>query len=396
MRFFLFFFTAIFFITANVTQAQYLVGHTTITFNDPNRSGGFGSGGGSGRQIQSEIYYPSTINGEEAPAAEGEFPVVVFGHGFVMSWDAYANIWNLLVPQGYIVVFPRTEGSFSPSHADFGLDLTQVLDNMIELGGNANSMFYNKISSTSAIMGHSMGGGASFLAGAQSLNATAIVGFAPAETNPSAIAAAQDVQFPTLVFSGTEDAVTPPAEHHIPIYNGVNASCKYLINILGGGHCYFANANTNCDLGELLSGIPSISRSEQQAITDLYLMRWLDWWLKNDTEAATEFQTLLTSAADVTFIENCVLLNFEEELTIKFNLFPIPAKDHLILEMHGIDLLPNATIAIYALNGQLIKLLEAQQINSGYSIELGNIPTGVYQLSIRTPKDRFNYRFIKE
>jgi len=35
--------------------AQFQIGHTTITFNDPSRSGGFGTGGGSGRQIQTEI-----------------------------------------------------------------------------------------------------------------------------------------------------------------------------------------------------------------------------------------------------------------------------------------------------------------------------------------------------
>ena len=35
--------------------AQFSVGHRTITFNDPTRTGGFGSGGGAGRQIQTEI-----------------------------------------------------------------------------------------------------------------------------------------------------------------------------------------------------------------------------------------------------------------------------------------------------------------------------------------------------
>ena len=43
--------------------AQFSVGHTTITFNDPTRTGGFGSGGGTGRQIQTEIYYPAASAG---------------------------------------------------------------------------------------------------------------------------------------------------------------------------------------------------------------------------------------------------------------------------------------------------------------------------------------------
>ena len=106
---------------------QFPIGSTTITFNDPARSGGFGSGGGAGRQIQTEIYYPAIAAGTNATVATGVFPVITFGHGFAMSWDAYQNIWEHYVPLGYIVVFPRTEGSIfpSPSHGDFGLDLKQ-------------------------------------------------------------------------------------------------------------------------------------------------------------------------------------------------------------------------------------------------------------------------------
>lgn len=76
------------------------IGHTTLTFNDPNRTGGFGSGAGAGRQIQTEIYYPSATTGENVAVANGTWPLIVFGHGFAMNWDAYSNIWNQLVPLG--------------------------------------------------------------------------------------------------------------------------------------------------------------------------------------------------------------------------------------------------------------------------------------------------------
>ena len=101
------------FTTLLVSAQNYQIGHTTITFNDPNRTGGFGSGSGSGRQIQTEIYYPADVAGTDVASSSGSFPVIVFGHGFVMSWDSYDNIWTELVPLGYIVAFPRTEGSFS-------------------------------------------------------------------------------------------------------------------------------------------------------------------------------------------------------------------------------------------------------------------------------------------
>jgi hypothetical protein len=60
---------------------QFSIGHTTITFNDPARTGGTGSGGGAGRQIQTEIYYPAATAGVDVPVSNGNFPVITFGHG---------------------------------------------------------------------------------------------------------------------------------------------------------------------------------------------------------------------------------------------------------------------------------------------------------------------------
>jgi predicted dienelactone hydrolase len=99
---------------AQFCHAQVSIGHTTITFNDPTRSGGVGSGGGPGRQIQTEIYYPATSAGTSTPFASGKFPIIVFGHGFAMTWDAYSNIWEHYVPRGYIMAFVRTESSLFP------------------------------------------------------------------------------------------------------------------------------------------------------------------------------------------------------------------------------------------------------------------------------------------
>ncbi|MEO8762240.1 MAG: hypothetical protein ABI388_11900, partial [Bacteroidia bacterium] len=100
------------------------IGHRTVTFNDATRTGGYGSGGGAGRQIQTEIYYPSSAaaDGDSTTFAAGQYPIIIFGHGFVMAWSSYDDIWKDLVPQGYIICFPRTEGSTSPNHTDFGKD----------------------------------------------------------------------------------------------------------------------------------------------------------------------------------------------------------------------------------------------------------------------------------
>jgi pimeloyl-ACP methyl ester carboxylesterase len=377
-------------------QAQFSVGHTTITFNEPNRTGGFGSGGGPGRQIQTEIYYPAASAGDNVPVSNGEFPVVVIGHGFVMSWDAYANIWGLLVPQGYVVALPRTEGGFSPNHGDFGLDLAQVLGNTLGLGNNNQSIFFGKIASTGAIMGHSMGGGASFLAGAQSTSATTIIGLAPAETNPSAIAAAGNITVPVLVFSGSEDAVTPPAEHHLPIYNATASECKYFLSLVGGGHCYFANTNTNCDFGELVSGLPTMNRATQQGLMNQFLLPWLDWHLKDNQEAALEFQLYLQSVLLIDYLSECVVLSAENVESIELNLYPNPTTGYLIFEFQTVETLKNAEIQIFSIDGKLLKNIEVRELNSGFVLPISNLTTGVYHLNLTSDKGSFTKRFFKQ
>ena len=295
MRFFIF---LIVFTCSLKFSAQYQVGHTTITFNDPARTGGFGSGGGAGRQIQTEIYYPANTSGDNVAVASGQFPVITFGHGFAMSWDAYTNIWQHYVVRGFILAFPRTEGGLipGPSHGDFGTDLRQVSDKMLALNANASSIFNGKILQKAAIMGHSMGGGASFLAASNNTNIETVIGLAPAETNPSAIAAAANVSVPALVFSGSADGVTPPADHHIPIYEGLTSTCKSFVSITGGAHCYYANTNFNCDFGESTSSANiSITRAEQQTVMYSILDPWLDYKLKGICDSYSAFLLAIQS-----------------------------------------------------------------------------------------------------
>ena len=302
-------------------MAQYSIGHSTITFNDPSRSGGFGSGGGPGRQIQTEIYYPSYTAGENtAVATFPNFPVIVFGHGFAMGWDAYANIWQHLAPQGYILAFVRTEGSLipAPSHGDFGADLALVATKMLALNGAAGSPFNGKVKQKVVIMGHSMGGGATMLAAENNAAIAGIVGLAPAETNPSAVSVCGNINVPALIFSGSNDGVTPPIDNHFPMYQGLASSCKSYVSITGGAHCYFANSNFNCDFGESTSsqGI-SITRAQQQQKTFQILDPWLNYVLNTDCYALADFQASLTNTAGTVNQTTCAqpginaLINFD-------------------------------------------------------------------------------------
>ena len=69
--------------TISVAQ-PFLIGHKQQAFIDASRSN---------RSIDTEIYYPANSSGDNVPMANGTFPILVFGHGFLMTWDSYAYLW---------------------------------------------------------------------------------------------------------------------------------------------------------------------------------------------------------------------------------------------------------------------------------------------------------------
>ena len=327
------------------TYAQQ-VGHTTITFTDATRSN---------RQIATEIYYPATIAGNDTPILPGSFPLIVFGHGFVMVYSAYDNIWNALVPEGYIVALPTTEGSFAPVHNDFGLDL-KFLVTQIQTAGAGASVPSASVGLTSAIMGHSMGGGSSFLAAAGNTNITTMVTFAAANTNPSSVTAATQVSVPTLIFTGANDCVAPAAQHQDLMYDALTAAYKTQVYVTGGGHCYFANNNLNCTFGEsTCTPAPSISRAAQQDATNDIMKLWLKYYLKGDCTSSVEFQDSLTTSNRITYRQNqsiaCITSLSEGTSNSQIKLFPNPANENLQITALSE---PISNVAIYDAKGILV------------------------------------------
>ena len=297
--------------------AQQPIGRFTKTFVDTSRAN---------RNIQTEIYYPAVTAGNNTAVAPGEYPVIVFGHGFVMGWDAYANLWEEFVPRGYIMVFPRTEGNaFSTDHQKFGWDLQYLVSELQNEGNLTTSILYNAVSPATALMGHSMGGGAAFLAADSlctngNINLKTLIGLAPAESSTngvSSIASASRVTVPSLILSGIQDGVTPPADHHIPMYNALASTCKTILKIIGGAHCYFANTNAACDFGEGSSstGI-SITRNQQHQVTFDFVNSWLDYTLKNECSAFTVFQDSVAVSTRITYDQACNIILPSIDVTI--------------------------------------------------------------------------------
>ena len=274
-------------------------GHSQMIFVDQTRNN---------REVEIEVYYPSDTPGENTALAidnGNKFPVIAFGHGFFMSWDSYEYLWNLLTSNGFIVAFPTTESGLAPSHEDFGKDLAFVLGSLKNEALIVESPFYDKIDSTSCVMGHSMGGGAAHLAASFNPSITAIVSLAAAETTPSAISASGSISVPALIFAGVNDCITPIAEHQQPMYDALASACKTLISIDGASHCQFAGNNVACSFGEFTcSPSAEITADEQHAIVASFLIPWLRNYLKNDCNQGLLFQNSLSDAA-VSYQQNC-------------------------------------------------------------------------------------------
>jgi dienelactone hydrolase len=223
------------------------------------------------REVPCMVWYSA-----ESP---GPYPTVVFAHGFVMAPDDYEGLAEAFVEAGYVFVSIGTEQGFMPSHEAYGQDLAfvahEISNNAVE--GVLDGAFDGRI----AIGGHSMGGGASWLSAESNPPVDAYVVFAPAETNPSAIAAGASIEVPALVVSGTGDAVTPPATQHEPIYAAaVNSPCRAFVSITDGGHCGYADPGTLCDFGEL--GFQGLTHAEQLALSVSVVVPWLDAFLRDD------------------------------------------------------------------------------------------------------------------
>jgi len=281
--------------------ADYKIGHTRIRFIDSSREK---------RWVPAEVYYPANTQGNDVSVAaglEGKVPVIVFGHGFVMKWTAYQYLWEALVKQGYLVAFVVTESSFDAKHEDFARDMLFVLHSLEKAGHQQNSIFYNKLSGTNCIMGHSMGGGAAVLAAAADSTVHCLVTFAAAQTHPSAVKAAKKIKQPSLFFGGGNDCITPQGKNQIPMYDSLPGNCNMFVSIKGGSHCYMADKNFACDFGEFTcSPKPGIERRRQHEKILQYLLPWLEAMLLDHKEKIPEILNMMKTDTTIICASNCL------------------------------------------------------------------------------------------
>jgi predicted dienelactone hydrolase len=260
-----------------------------------------------------DLFYPAAAAGANQPFAGDagtRFPVIVFGHGFTISIDNYAYISSYLASRGYILALVDTETGFLPNHTNFGRDLAFIADKLQAEGANPGSPLFERIGDKTAVMGHSMGGGSSFLAVQYSANISAMVTMAAAETNPSAVDAADTIGIPSLVIAGGNDKVAPPATNQVLMYNALGSSCKYYMTTVNGSHCNFAPDSFTCGFGEgtVCIGCSFMDGGLQRSITMQATAAWLAYALGDCPDGLTALDAFLATEAgngNVTSTSDC-------------------------------------------------------------------------------------------
>ena len=233
-----------------------------------------------GRTYQATLFYPATApGGSEAPLdpTAAPYPAVAFGHGFLQSVSSYASTLSHLASWGFILIAPASESGLFPNHSQFADDLRDCLTWLTWENDNPDSFLFGGVNTASfGVSGHSMGGGASLLAASRDARILTVANLAAAETNPSAIAAMSLISRPVQLIAGSQDGITPPANHQIPMYTAANPP-RQLPMIQGGWHCGFQDSSFafGCDSG-------SLPRAEQLAVTRRLLTTWFLLYLQGD------------------------------------------------------------------------------------------------------------------
>ncbi|GHH40178.1 alpha/beta hydrolase family protein [Lentzea cavernae] len=232
-----------------------------------------------GRSVPARVHYPATAAGANQPVAAGRFPAIAFGHGFFQATSKYTSTSTHLASWGFVVVVPTTQGGLSPNHGTFADELNAGLTWLVAQDTTTGSRFRDHVSTASlGVAGHSMGGGAAVLAAARNPRITAVSTYAAAETTPSAKAAAATLAAPAQFLAGSQDTITPVAEHQRPMFAAKPPS-KQLRTITGGFHCGFMDTSgLFCDNG-------SITRAAQLTAAKRVMTSWFRHHLSGDAAA---------------------------------------------------------------------------------------------------------------
>jgi dienelactone hydrolase len=205
----------------------------------------------------------------------GPYPIVAFGHGFLMQTGYYTSLFRHLATHGFVVIAPQFPDVVA---GELAADLLYCIQHLRELNSSQGSKFFGLLDTGSVgLSGHSMGGGASLLAAAQDPRVLVVAPLAAAEVTSSVIGIMPQIRGTVYLIAASADAITPPASNQIPMYNNAN-SPKALVTIREGNHIRFIDVASF----DAFEPYGTLTRTEQLMITRRYVTSIFSFVLKHD------------------------------------------------------------------------------------------------------------------
>ena len=239
------------------------------------------SRGHTGDTFDARLFMPAAPQaGTLAP--DSRSALYAFGHGYLAPVGPYESTLEHLASWGITVVAPRSGRELLPSHERFAADLLASLEAAGTAAAADDWAGLPVDPAARGVGGHSMGGGAAILAAAQDPTIRTVATLTAADTRPSSVAAARELDVPLLLVAASEDRITPVDRHQRPMFEAAGGPVQLRI-IEGGGHCGFLD---QADLIGLVCGRPSLDAETQRAYGRATLTAWLRGQLMDDTEAA--------------------------------------------------------------------------------------------------------------
>ncbi len=261
---------------------------SSATIGESGGGGLFGSGG-----VDLQLFYPT---------ADGQYPVVIFLHGFNLGPDNYTSYGEHLASWGYVAILPQLPGDLAQQSTH--TELKDIVRDMLDWVGDASWELDGKANpSLIGLAGHSMGGKVSLLVATEDDRVLAIGGVDPVDSqppftfNPSEYPSVtpelmDQIGVPLLLIGETLDAqgVIPgqscaPADDNFQQYFQHAAAPALEVDMKGAAHMSFLD-NPNCGFSCSACQVATADTTEIRKITQRLLVAFFNQRLLGDETAA--------------------------------------------------------------------------------------------------------------